>query len=710
VPAIDPPLPTLDKPVFETMFDRIASPRIYRNWVVPGLNDPDYADLNVAMTVLGGLSSSRLDNILVRDEQLAVAVSAYTLPFTHGSIVQIQADAKPGISVKALEARLDQLVRWFIDTGPTVDEVQRVATRQAASIIDGLEQVGGFGGKAVALAEGELYSDNPAHYKTELERLAAATPDSVRAAMQKWLTRPVVGITVLPGERPAYDDASGQVAGGATLSRAGPARYLDDAETEAAGRSSVDRSAGLPPVGLVPNVDFPDVETISLSNGVPVYFAFRDAVPMASVLLSFDAGLASDRADKPGLHNFTLAMLEQGTTSLTAAQIAESEERLGANIFTSSDNDRTSVGVRALTANLDASLDLLADIVKNPAFAQSDIDRVRAQTLTAIDAEANDPGTVSLNTIMQEIYGAAHPYGRSATGSGTAQAVSAITREDLSAYHNGWIRPEKLAIYAIGKVDRDTLVTQLEARFGGWRGNGEAAPAKPFDAALPEQQGRVVVLHRPNSPQSFIRAAQVLPQSGKEDLLHLEVANDILGGNFLSRINLDLRETKGWSYGARSSLGRNANNVAWVVRAPVQTNQTGPSVAAIQQQMRDFLGDKGVTTDELEGTRSGNIRKLPGQFETSNAVLGQMQADILYGRPGNYAETLADRYRAMSAADLNAAMAAAVDPGMLTWVIVGDADQIRGQLDALGMPVEYRDYAAAISDVSKASESGSTAE
>jgi len=701
IPVLNPELPTLDEPIFEVMKDKVAATRIYRNWVVPGLNDPDYTPLDVGMTVLGGLASSRLDNIMVREEKNAVAVSAFVIPFVHGSFVNIQADVKPGEDADTVAKRLDEIIADFIENGPTEDEVQRVATRDASARIAGLEQVGGFGGKAVALAQGELYSDDPAFYKKELNRLASTTPAAVKAAMQKWLKRPVLGIRVVPGEREAYKEvAAGEGTRTGTLTA--PAFYMQDGQ--AGSVTAPDRSK-FPPVGEIPNVDFPDVETATLSNGIKVYFARRDAVPMTRVTLSFDAGTASDPNDKLGLQNFVTSMMEEGTTSLTSVQIAEQQERLGARIGVGGGRDTTTVSLSAVNPNLDASLDLMADIVKNPAFKADDIERIRTQQQTAIDAADNNPRSIANRELAPLIFGTKHPYGRDPSGNGSKESVAKITRNDLVDYHNGWLRPENATIFAVGRIDQKNLMEKLETRFGKWAGTGSAAAPKNYNAIIPVSESRIEVFHRANSPQSMIIAGQVLPVKGTDDLLKLNAANEVLGGNFLSRINMDLRETKGWSYGTRNTVLRGKDRVAYAMRAPVQTNQTGPAVAAILEQVEGFLGDNGVTEVELERTVNGNVRQLPGQFERSTRVLGQMQGDVMFNRPSNYAETVADKYKALTTEDLNKAMADVLDPAFFTWVIVGDAGKIKDQLEALDMPVTYHGYEAGDTDVSKANSS-----
>ena len=337
IPELSPELPTLDAPIYDVMKDKVATTRIYRNWVVPGLNDPDYTPLDVGMTVLGGLASSRLDNIMVREEKNAVSVSAYVMPFVHGSLVQIMADVKPGEDADAVAKRLDEIIADFIANGPTMDEVQRVATRDAAARISGLEQVGGFSGKAVALAEGKLYSDDPEFYKKELARLASTTPEAVKTAMQKWLTRPVLGIRVVPGERDEYQEVEARAAarGRAASYRSG----LSICKAEACrGRSPCRTGRICRPWAIFPMSIFPmwkPPRSVQWHQGL--FRAHRDAVPMTRVSLSFDAGTSSQTPIRQAraCRISSPAMLEEGTTSLTSIDIAEQQERLGANIAVS---------------------------------------------------------------------------------------------------------------------------------------------------------------------------------------------------------------------------------------------------------------------------------------------------------------------------------------------------------------------------------------
>ncbi|MFO1504011.1 MAG: pitrilysin family protein [Steroidobacteraceae bacterium] len=686
VAKVNVPVPTLPAAKSETMKDHVATTRLYRYWTVPGLTDPDAGPLTIGAWVLGGLASSRLDNTLVRQEQTAVRVSANYQDFAQLGFIEVIADVKPGVDADKVSARLDEIIGKFIDEGPTEDEVQRVTIRRIADAMHGLEAVGGHDGKAPTLAEGLLYAGDPGFYK---KRLAASTPAEVRAAMQKWLKRPVYALRVEPGDRAAYQEAASvkprKGAAAARGSAAANATAIAATPASAGRATGVDRSK-LPDVGTIANVDFPDVETGKLSNGITVRLARRETLPTLHLSMVFNAGYAADPRDRLGTQALMLALLTEGTTSRSSVQIAEEQERLGANVSARASLDRTTVSLSSLTPNLGLSLDLLADIVKNPAFAPAELERLRATQLAAIAQENADPQGIARRTLPPLVFGA-YPYGIPSSGSGDPAVVQKLTREDLTGFHQRWIRPDNVEILAVGRTTLPELLRELESRFGDWQPAAVPRGSKDFTAAIPARTERIVLVDRPQSPQSLILAGQVLERMGSDPLETLLAGNDVLGGNFLSRINMDLRETRGWSYGVRGSVIRPENRVLYQLRAPVQTDRTGESIAALKQHVRDFVGGKGVTAAELARTVNGGIRELAGSYETSDAVLGQMAEDVLYKRPSNYAETLADRYRAMDAAALDGAVRTAIDPNGFTWVVVGDKQRVLPQLQKLKIPV-----------------------
>lgn len=665
-------IPTLDAPVEQVLRDRVAQTRISRAWVVPGMLDPDAVPLSVGASILGGLASSRLDNALVRGDQTASSVSAGAQAFQRVGFFNYSATVKPGGDADAVAARLDAVFADFLANGPTQDEIDRVVTQYAARTIQGLEQVNG---KASVLAEGQLYAGDPDFYKNELQAYAAVTPAQVRDAMQRWLNRPVYRQIVEPGEREAYVEAATAPPG---------AEPVEVTEIQRVARDP------MPTIGDVSNIDFPAVERATLSNGIEVVYARSTTVPVTRVAVEFDAGYAADEADSLGVHSMMLTLMNEGTRTRDSNALAEARERLGAAVGVGASMDRTAASLTAVTTNLDPSLVLLSDIVRNPAFAPAEVERLRAQRLAGLANERTQPAALAARALPPLIYGEDSPYGRPFNGSGTPETITALTREDLIAEHAAWVRPDNARIFAVSDLPLSELTPRLEQAFGDWRAPATPRGAKAFPAEIPATTARIVLIDRPQSPQSIIFGGAVLPLSGTDDLLTLQAANSVLGTDFLSRINADLRETKGWSYGVRGAINTLQNRVPYIVNAPVQANRTGESIAALIAQYDRFLTADGVTSEELERTINGDTRGLAGSYETSAQILGALRSNALYGRPDDYQETLASRTRGLTAEQMDAAARAVIDPDRFVWVVVGDASVVQPQLEALGLPIEVR--------------------
>ena len=673
-------IPALAEPKSIVMQDRIAVTLVLKAWAIPGINDPDAVPLSVVSSVLGGLSSSRLSNALVRDEKIAVSVGANAQTMAQLGMFVIEAAVRPGVDPATVSARIDEIVAELLAEGPNADEVQRVVTTAVSGRIAGLESVGGFGGKAVALAQGELFSDDPGYFRKQLDMLSRVTPQQARDVGRKWLSRPALTLTVVPGEREAYEEAQSVVAAAA------PA--------PASASEPVQGTRGeLPAVAGVDDLDFPDVTRTRLGNGIEVAYAHRAAVPFTRVLMSFDAGAAADPEGRLGTQALTLSLLPEGTTTKDSREIAEVRERLGASIGTGTSADRTYLTVGAPSANLGGALDLFADVVRNPAFDPAEVERLRASRLTSISAELVDPAGMASRTLPTLLFGPDHPYAKLAAGSGDPVAVGQLTRDELAAFHRAWIRPEKAEIFVVSDLPLDEVRSALEARFGSWRGEGTAG-TKAFSAPPQQAAPKIVLVDRPSSPQSLIQAAQMTALDPGDELLTHQMANQVLGSGFLSRLNMELRENKGWSYGAGGGFNWLENAVPYTISAPVQADRTADSIRAIQQQVGEFLTTRGVTEAELTREINGATRELAGRFETSGAVLSAMLQNDVWNRPDDFYDTVAQAYRGMTAAELDRAMRGTLDPERFVWVVVGDAATVKPQLDTLGLPVEVVPAAA----------------
>ena len=696
VPQVAAPVPTLAAPLTKTIYDQVATPRIYRMWAVPGLDNPDYLPLVMGASVLGGLASSRLDNALVRGQELAVRVTGSADIYAQAGQLVFSADAKPGVDAQQLGAALDAELARFIAQGPTADELQRAATVFAAEQIRGLERVGGFSGKAPTLAEGLLYSGNPAEYRVMLERAARLTPEEVRSVFARWASRPVFALTVEPGTR----REGGENRGGFIVAPEGlgarPAFYADPVlgtQGAAGAVTAADRST-LPPVGELRPLEFPAVERATLSNGMEVYFARRSGVPVVSTRITFNAGHSADRADRLGIQSMMLAAMDEGTTALDPQELAIAKERLGANISASANADTTNFSLDALSPNLGASFALLADYIRHPAFAPAAVERVRTQQVTRIRNELNDPNALAQRALMATLYGQ-HPYAVPPSGTGNAEVAQSASADELRAFHQQWIRPDNARIFVVGDTSLGEVTRLLETSFGDWRAPATPLPAKAFGAAIPTQSSRIVLIDRPSSPQSVIMAGRVLGGKGTDDMVPLDSANYVYGGNFLSRINMNLRETKGWSYGVRSSVTQPLDRNAFIISAPVQADRTGESITELRRELADYTSARGVTEQELGRLVNSQVRALPGRYETNASVLSGIAYTVNYGLPDDYWTTLPARYRGLTSSQLGQVASGAMRGDDLVYVVVGDASVVRPQLERLGLPVEVRPAAGA---------------
>jgi zinc protease len=517
--------------------------------------------------------------------------------------------------------------------------------------------------------------------------------------------RPVFRLTILPGERSAEDIA---IAGGAvsrpryfrspeeggapapaTPSTKGPRAFAQQGGTAGAAAAPQPVPAiAPPPVEPVKGLEFPPIERATLSNGMKLVFARRASVPIVQVTVSFDAGNAADERAKLGTQALLLSLLEEGTATRDSIAIAEQQERLGASIGNTTSMDTTSVYLSALKPNLAPSLDLLADVVRNPAFKPEEVERKRAVLLSRIASEKTQPQGLALRVLPPLVYGTAHPYGVPFTGSGDEAGVKAVSRDDLISFQHRWLRPDNGTIFVVGDTSLAEVRPLLEARFGTWAAPAEPKGKKLFPTAAPAARSRIILIDKPQSPQSMILAGAVLPLRGTEDTLRAMTANEVLGGSSTSRLIMDLREAKGWAYYAGSQISLVRDTMPLFVFAPVQTDKTGDSIKAALADMKDFLGAKGVTSDELRQAVNSGVLSLPGEFETSSALLSGIMRNQTLGRPDDYYARLPDRYRALTPADLDAAARATIDPSRLIWVVVGDAAKVRGQLAGLGLPVE----------------------
>ena len=574
------------------MPDKVPQTRIYREWNAPGLTDADATQIALATTVLGGGKTSRLYQRLVYQNQLADSVNMSVMPFELASMVMLQVSVRKGVDPAKVETALDNELRKFLATGPDADELARARTAARADFIRGIEKVGGFGGKATVLAEGQVYRNNPVAYVEDFAVMHAATPQSVRAAARRWLGQGDFTLVVEPGSDVAANDAAyARLQTGLSAAAGVPAPKADAAAHWSVVASGVARKSGVPEVARFPNLDFPTLQRATLSNGIAVVLAARHAVPVVNVELMFRGGYASDpAAAKPGRASFTMAMLDEGTATLDSIAIARRLEQLGAELGAGASLDGSTAYLSALKDQLQPSLALLAEVVQQPAFRAADIERVRQQWLAGIAQEKAQPTGLALRIMPPLLYGAGHAYAIPFSGTGSEAAVQALSAADLRAYHDAVVRPDNAQILIAGDTTLAEILPQLEAAFGHW----QAPATSRLQVSVPEvvaaPRVRVLLMDRPGAPQSLILAGLLAPPTASPDYLAIRAMNEVFGGSFTSRLNMNLREDKHWAYGAGTLLRDAQGQRPFLAYAPVQTDKTAESVAEILRESQALVG------------------------------------------------------------------------------------------------------------------------
>lgn len=634
------------------MQDRVPQAQVYLLWNVPEYGSAAGDYLDIAARILADGKDSRLYKRLVYDEQIATNVDAYAYLSEIGGFFGIDAMAVPDGDLAKIEQMLREELARFLREGPTAEELARVKTQIRAEVVRGIERVGGFGGKSDILARNQVFLGNPDAWKVSLQRQENASISAVREAANTWLSSGDFVLSVYP--------------------------YPEYATQE----TDVDRSA-VPAVTEFPTASFAQAEHATLSNGLDVYLIERHNIPVVNFDLMVNAGYAADQNAAAGTAKLASEAMLAGAGTLDALAISRREAELGAELDTGANVDYSWVNLSALKSKLEPSLALFTDVALHPTFPQEDVEKLRKQQLAAIQREMVTPFSMALRVMPGLLYGADHAYGTPLTGSGTAASVQGISRDKLAQFHAGWFKPGNATLFVVGDTTLAELQPLLEKQFGSWA-QGEV-PAKNVAVVAESAGSGVYILDRPGSIQSVIIAAKLVPGRKTADEFTLQAANDVLGGSFTARLNMNLREGKHWSYGARSLIWDTEAQRPLVAYAPVQSDKTAEAMAEMQKEFAGFVGATLVSAAELARVKDQSTLTLPGRWETANAVLNDLEEQVLDGLPADYWNNYADNIRNLDLAGVRAAAQANFQPEKLVWVVVGDRAKIEPAIRKLGL-------------------------
>jgi zinc protease len=672
--VVTPPITTERRAVIH---DRVELPRVFVGWLTPPAFKAGDAELSVAAQILAGGKSSRLYKTLVYDKQIAQDVNATQNSEELSSVFTIDVTARPGHTAEEIEKAINEELDKLRAAPPSEQEVERARNTIETAMVSQIEKIGGSG-LANVMNTYNHYLGDPGYLPKDIERyrnVSAADIQRIVNAQLKNNARVVVyGV---PGEK----DLGPQVPTPAPV-KVAPGTGAMSLNADEAWRNKIPKAEPLKTVTL------PKGDAFTLPNGLTVIHYQNAALPLVAAELVVKSGSAVNPADYPGLANFAAAMLEEGTKNRTAPKIADEVAQLGASLGTGATADESSVQVMSLKRNFPQTLDILADVVLDPTFPPEEVERERSSRLGELAQMRDSAPAVATRVARMVLFGAHHPYGQ--IDLGTESAIKAVKRDDLFAFWKQHYVPNNAALVVAGAITRDELKSLVEAKFGGWK-HGEVT-SLPAVAPQPTK-ARLVVVDKPGAPQTALNFTTMGAERKTADYPALQVMNAALGGLFTSRLNNNLREQKGYTYGVRSGFSYRRMPGPFSISGSFRTDVTGPSVSEIFKEVT-AMAAKSMPPKELAGARNSQILSLPGQFETNRAIGSSLSNIFVYDLGLDYYSGLAKRFAAVKAKDAQAVVRKYLKPENMIVIAVGDKATIEPQIRKLNPklgPIEYRD-------------------
>jgi len=646
-------VPVLTEEVRANMEDKVQLPRLYMAWHTPPYYDPGDAEFDLLASILSSGKSSRLYNALVYEKKIAQDVSAYQASREIGSTFHIQVTAKEGHSLDEIEHEVNAILDDILTNGITQDEFDRAKTNWEAGFVRQLQNIGGFSGRAETLNKYNIFLGDPGKLQWDKDRYTNATIAGVLSYARQYIKPDArLVLDVVPqGQLAAMDENT-------------------DMTVEP---------------GPTPEPSFtpPQIQTATLSNGMELYLVENHKLPLIQANLVIKSGWGADPVDRPGAGALTSEMLNEGTKSLNAIQISDEVQRLGAQFGTNSGFDNSTINLNVLKKNLDPALDLMADVVLNPTFPQKELDLQKEIYLGRIQQESLQPIVVGFKSFLRQLYGPDHPYGQPYTGSGTKESITAITRADLEKYYKANYLPNNTAAVVVGDITLDEAKAKLEKAFKKWRPGD--VPQMAIKHVNPPAKTKICIIDKPGAAQSTIMLGNLIASRNDPDYLPATVVTQALGGGSIARLYMNLRQDKGYTYGAYSFVTGRRGQGAFVCYAQVQTDVTKESIEEFMKEIRGITGAIPLTKEELTDSENNMTKGFPQDFETLGGVAGQLSSIVTYDLPLDSWKTYIPRIESVTVDKAIATAREYIHPDDLLIVVVGDRAKIEPKIRELNL-------------------------
>ncbi|MEK7331512.1 MAG: pitrilysin family protein, partial [Candidatus Eisenbacteria bacterium] len=655
VNVVTPPITAARRAV---VTDQVELPRLYLTWLTPPFYQPGDAEADVAARILGGGKASRLYKSLVYEKKIAQDVAAFQQSAQLTSVFQIVATARPGHTVEELEAAIQTELDSLTRTAPSSEEMAATRNVIQTHLLTSLETLGGL---ADQLNGYNHFTGDPGYLNKDLARYDVVNAASVKEFVASHLGRDQrVVVQVLPGQK---------VLPPSPPTPPPPPKVASHVESQEPWRNEV------PSPGPMSTAPLPSARRFVLENGLPVYLVESHVLPVVTAQLAVRAGSSSDPPDAPGLAGFSLAMLDEGTKTRDALAIARDLEALGTGLGSDMGRAGCTLSARSLKRSAGATLGILADLALAPSFPDQEVERVRTERLTSLLQDRDDPNRAAYKVMWRDLYGPEHPYGHMVIG--TEPTLKRVGRADLQKFYQSVFRPDNAALILAGDLTESEARKLATESFGQWKA-ASGATAAPSPPTAPAAE-RVLIADKPGTPQTTLLVAQVGVKRSDPDFEQLNVMNQVLGGLFSSRVNMNLREAHGYTYGAFSNQQENRDPAPYTIGAGVRTDVTRASVKEIMKEVDGMLSAP-ITADELRLAKESIARTLPAYFQSTASTAATFGQLYLLDLPPDYYQGLPARLESITADQVAEVTKKHLRPGDMKVIAVGDRAKIEGQL------------------------------
>ncbi len=638
------------------MRDSVTLPRTYIAWPTPPEGDIDDAPLEIYQAIMSDGLTSRLHKSLVYEKQIAQSANMrYHSSEIAGQCI-LSVTAAEGHELDEVEAAADAEMEMLLREPPTDEEITRVKNRIEASHFRQLARIGGFGGRADQLNHYSVFSADPDLINTSLDKYMSVTREDVMRVAESILGENQVRLRVLP--EPTLSSAT----------------------------VTIDRTV-MPPPKSEPVFNPPTPTRTKLSNGMGISVIEQRGMPIVAFGVLMDAGASRDPENLPGLAGFTAQMLPEGTTTKTSQEIAQAFEFIGSRISADGRREYTLLSAETLTKHWPTGLELTADLVLNPNFPDHEIERVRREHLTELRRGKDEPNAVAEQLMAGLVFQSSSGYGHPL--SGTEKSIAALTRDDIVSQFSRDYTPANANLIVVGDVSIDEVAKRAEAVFGRWKGGPSAngrSVVEPSDGTA-----TIYLVDRPGAPQSVIRALNTTIPRLHPDYLGLTLMNYAFGGQFSARLNQNLRQEKGYSYGYQSHVQWFRSSSLMLAGGSVQTEVTKESVFETLKEYNEVRGSRPISEEELENAKASVLRSFPANFERPGAIMGQVLQMVQFGLPDDYLQTVRANVEAITLDDVHRITQELVRPDQLKILVVGDRQLIETGLRQLDLPTVVLD-------------------